>query len=141
MSGKLLQRLKDASRSGVYCTRSVGPILDATRDSGLDVVTISLRGRSGPEAVLGALAEALAFPSWFGGTWDALEDCLADLSWRPGGGRVLLLEGATPGDEAGILIDILSGSAEYWAGRGTSFFAVFVDPDGLLPLAQLFREK
>jgi len=138
---KLLQRLKDASRSGVYCARSAAPIVEATRGSDLDVVSISLRGKSGRDAVLGALAGALAFPSWFGGNWDALEDCLADLSWRPAAGRVLLFEGVAPDDEAGILIDILSGSAEFWAGRGTPFFAVFVDPEGRLPLAPLFREK
>ena len=138
---KLLQRLQDASRSGVYRTSGAAPVLDATRGSNLDVVSIRLHGRAGRDAVLGAIAEALAFPSWFGGNWDALEDCLADLSWRRAAGRVLLFEGATPGDELGILVDVLAGSAEFWAGRGTSFFAVFLDPDRALPLAELFREK
>jgi hypothetical protein len=35
-------------------------------------------------------AEALAFPAWFGRNWDALADCLSDLSWLPGRGHVLL---------------------------------------------------
>jgi hypothetical protein len=138
---KLLQRLSDASRSGVYRTTSAAPVLDATRGSGLDVVLIRLQGRADRDAVLGALAEALAFPAWFGSNWDALEDCLADLSWRREAGRVLLFEGLEPGDELGILVDILAGSAEFWAGQGKPFFAVFVDPDGALPLAALFREK
>jgi len=138
---KLLQRLQDASRSGVYRTSGAAPVLDATRGSNLDVVSIRLHGRAGRDALLGAIAEALAFPSWFGGNWDALEDCLADLSWRRAAGRVLLFEGATPGDELGILVDVLAGSAEFWAGRGTPFFAVFLDPDRALPLAELFREK
>lgn len=138
---KLLQRLKDPSRSGVYRTRDAAPILDATRGSGLDVVTIPLGGKAGREAVLSALAEALAFPSWFGGNWDALEDCLGDLSWRGGGAHVLVFEGFDLGDELGILLDILGSCAEFWAGRGMPFFAVFVDPGGVLPLAELFREK
>ena len=138
---KLLRRLQDASRSGVYRTRRAGPILDAARESELDVVTISLHDGRDKDAILRAMAGALGFPSWFGGNWDALEDCLADLSWRRAAGRVLLFEGFRAGDELGILIDILAGSAEFWAGRGTPFFAVFVDPAASLPLAELFRER
>jgi len=138
---KLLLRLQDASRSGVYRTRRADPILDVARGSELDIVAISLHDGRDKDAILRAIAEALGFPSWFGGNWDALEDCLADLSWRRGKGHVLLFEGFAAGDELGILIDILAGSAEFWAGRGTPFFAVFVDPEGVLPLAELFRER
>jgi hypothetical protein len=41
-------------------------------------------------ALLDELARALGFPAWFGRNWDALVDCLADLSWLPGAGHVLL---------------------------------------------------
>jgi len=37
-------------------------------------------------------AGALAFPSWFGHSWEALADCLTDLTWLPGAGHVLLWE-------------------------------------------------
>jgi hypothetical protein len=37
-------------------------------------------------------AAALAFPSWFGHSWEALADCLTDLTWLPGEGHVLLWE-------------------------------------------------
>ena len=40
------------------------------------------------------IAQALEFPQWFGGNWDALEDCLTDLSWSKAAGHVLLFEGA-----------------------------------------------
>jgi hypothetical protein len=77
-------------------------------------------------------------PDWFGANWDALEDSLSDL---PDQGYVLLFEGAQPGDELGVLIDVLRSSAEWWTGRGKPFFAVFVDPARALPLPDLFREK
>ena len=41
---------------------------------------------------LDACAAALAFPGWFGHTWPALAECLADLSWLPGRGHVVLWE-------------------------------------------------
>jgi hypothetical protein len=37
-------------------------------------------------------AEALAFPGWIGHSWEALADGLADLSWLPAHGHVLLWE-------------------------------------------------
>ena len=79
------------------------------------------------------VARALEFPQWFGGNWDALEDCLTDLSWsdaagpRPAdrgrGGDA----GATSG---GICVDILASAADWWAERRRPFFAVFVDGAG-----------
>jgi RNAse (barnase) inhibitor barstar len=138
---KLLQRLQDASRSGVYRVRTPEPVADALRGSALDLARISLRGADGKEAVLRALGEALGFPSWFGGNWDALEDCLCDLSWRPGEGHVLVFEDFELGDEFGILLDVLASVAEFWAARGRPFFAVFVDPQRSLALAELFRER
>ncbi|WP_067450643.1 barstar family protein [Actinomadura macra] len=44
-------------------------------------------------AFLRLCAETFRFPSWFGGNWDALEDCLTDLSWTSARhGRVVLYE-------------------------------------------------
>lgn len=134
---KLLQRLQDASRSGVYRTSRPDEILDATRGSGLNVTRIVLpEGKNAMEAIAGALA----FPDWFGRNWDALEDCLSDLSWRQAQGYVLLFEDAAAGDGLGILTDVLAASAEFWKGRGKPFFAVFIDPRRSLVLPELFRD-
>ena len=135
---KLLERLQDASRSGVYRTRRTDELRDATRDAELDVVTIRLPADA---SALPAIAAALAFPAWFGGNWDALEDCLSDLSWRPGQGHVLVFEGMARGEEHGILVDVLRSCAEFWAGEERPFFAVFVDPQRELALPDLFRES
>ncbi|TMI19544.1 MAG: barstar family protein [Betaproteobacteria bacterium] len=134
--GKLLERLQDAARSGVYRAASDAAILEATRGTRIDVVPIELTAD-----VFGAVAKALNFPEWFGGNWDALEDCLSDLSWRKAGGTVLVLRNceALDQDRLGILIDVLASSAEFWAGRGKPFFAVFIDPARKLSLPELFR--
>lgn len=138
---KLLQRLSDASRSGLYRVASAGAIDEAVRGSPLRLWRVDLNGATDKAALLARLAAALQFPAWFGGNWDALEDCLSDLSWSPAQGHVLLIEGAgaLPADERGILADVLASAAEYWAQRGRPFFAVFVG--GEAPLPALYRER
>ncbi|HYN12993.1 MAG TPA: barstar family protein [Burkholderiales bacterium] len=131
--GKLLQRLKDPARSGVYRAARADEIVEATRGSGLKVVRIA-----GSEKIdlLENIAKALAFPDWFGHNWDALEDCLTDLSWNEAAGYVLIFENA----RNDVMTDVLASAAEFWAGRGKPFFAVFTDPQRELSLPDLFRE-
>jgi len=130
---KLLQRLRDAKRSGVYRAPDTDAIGAATAGSGLDVVLIDAA-----QNPLEKIAGALSFPKWFGGNWDALEDLLGDLSWRKGDGHVLVFT-AYP-EEREPLMDVLHSSARYWAPRGKPFFAVFIDPRRKLGLPDLYRE-
>src|SRR5512134_3474215 len=141
--GKLAQELSDAARSGVYRVPRADEALDAVRGARLDLARVDLAGAADKEALLEHLAQALGFPDWFGGNWDALEDCLTDLSWRAGTGHALLLErhGELPLDDLGVLIDVLAAAAEHWAGRGRPFFALFVDPEGNMALPELFGRK
>jgi RNAse (barnase) inhibitor barstar len=141
--GKLTERLSDATRSGVYRVPRPDEVLQAARGTRLDLARVDLAGIAAKEPLLERLALALGFPDWFGANWDALEDCLADLSWRAGTGHVIVLErqGELPVDDLGVLVEVLGAAAEHWAGRGRPFFAVFVDPEGLLALPELFRRK
>ena len=138
---KLLQRLTDPSRSGVYRAPSVDAVVEATRGSAIRVARINMAGAGDKEAVIGRVAGALAFPAWFGGNWDALEDCLSDLSWMAAGGYVLLIEGVqgVPLVERGTLVDILASAAASWAERKRPFFAVIVG--GSAPLPPLYVER
>jgi barstar (barnase inhibitor) len=138
---KLLQRLSDASKSGVYRTSRTDEILDATKGSSLQVARIGLAGAAGKDALMDHVARAMHFPRWFGGNWDALEDCLTDLSWSKAGGHVLLIEDAQalPPDERGILVDILASAAAWWAERKRPFFAVFLDGPPALP--ELYKSR
>lgn len=76
-----------------------------------------------------ALARALSFPAHYGKNWDALADCLGDLSWLPGPGWVLCLDGAdglaaaSPGELATAL-EVLRGAAASWAEEGRPFVAL-----------------
>ena len=85
-----------------------------------------------------AIARALDFPAWFGRNWDALEDCLGDLSWRKAPHR-LVFRNFRRGDQLGILVDILDSTARFWAEQGGSFVAAFVDPQAELDLPELPR--
>jgi hypothetical protein len=132
---KLLQRLSDSTRSGVYRTRVAKDILEVTRGGKLDVVSVEAK-----DNLFESLAGALAFPDWFGRNWDALEDVLGDLSWRKGDGHVVIFRSYPHGEDLGILLDVLRSTAEYWAGRRKPFFAVFLDPEKNLALPDLYRE-
>jgi hypothetical protein len=141
--GKLAQRLADAARSGVYRAPRSTEVEDAVRGTRLDLAQADLSGADSKDALLERLASALGFPAWFGGNWDALEDCLCDLGWRTGEGHVILFrgQGDLPADDLGVLLDVLAASAAYWAERGRPFFAVFVDEEHALALPELFRPK
>jgi hypothetical protein len=141
--GKLTQQLSDAKRSGVYRIAGSAEIEDAVRGTRLDLAAVDLRDVDDKEALLERLARSLGFPDWFGGNWDALEDCLCDLSWRPGEGHVFVLRGGAelPADDFGVLVDVLAAGAAFWAERGRPFFAAFVDPGHEVALPELFRPK
>lgn len=138
---KLRERLLDAARSGVYRTSVADALEDAVRGTKLSYARVDLPAGATREAILDAVAAGLAFPEWFGRNWDALEDCLTDLSWRDAAGYVVVLGGVEPSDDAGVLIDVLSAAATFWAARGKPFFAVLLDPARALPLADLYRER
>lgn len=135
---KLLERLRDPVRSGVYRVARGDAVDEVLRGATFDAAEIDLQGGD----ALRAIAAALRFPDWFGNNWDALEDCLGDLSWRKGDGHVFLLRNwqKLPPDDLGVLIDVLRSSAEFWSGRGRPFFAVLVDPAKKLALPPLHRE-
>ena len=89
MTGKLIQRLQDPSRSGVYRVSRADEVVDAVKGSGLSPVRVKFADKA---QLLKTSARRLGFPDWFGDNWDALEDCLTDLSWREAPAHVLLIE-------------------------------------------------
>ena len=99
-------------------------------------VVVDLRRARGKHALLSACARGFQFPVGFGGNWDALADCLQDLSWLAEPGTVALLRGAADfavaaPDEHAILLEILRSTAEYWQQRERLFIVVSEGAAGL----------
>jgi RNAse (barnase) inhibitor barstar len=75
------------------------------------------------------IASTLEFPDWFGANWDALFDCLTDLSWLPARGYVVVFENCGELADAAPhslqrLRELLIESAAAWRERGIPFRAV-----------------
>ena len=95
---------------------------------GLDAMRIDLDGCAEKGEFLERTAAALGFPSWFGGNWDAFFDCLADLSWRPARGHVLVFENTADmrrhaPEALDTAVTILADAAVAWDERGQAFRA------------------
>jgi hypothetical protein len=77
-----------------------------------------------------ALRDAFEFPSYFGMNWDAVYECLRDLSWLPDGGHVLLVANAPEVwghaySTAGRLVEAWLFSGEHWSRSGVAFHLLF----------------
>ena len=136
MSSSLQQLLRDKDKAGVFVT---GPdtrvIAEAARAAGLALWRLDIVHVHDKQGFISLVAKALDFPEWFGGNWDAFEDCLGDLSWHPAPGYVLLLEhgkhfGAGHKQEFVTALEVLDGVAEYWHAQGKPFWAIVSGPDG-----------
>ncbi|MEY3201441.1 MAG: hypothetical protein RIR70_991 [Pseudomonadota bacterium] len=140
-----LSVLGDARRSGIFNLPAQGsaPLIKAAQDLGFAIFHISLEGVRDKDAFLDRIAQGMGFPEWFGANWDALSDCLADLSWVEGEGYLVLLENCADfvaNAQADFLVaaDIFNTTAALWREDGRSFW-VFADlhPNGLAILPSL----
>lgn len=116
--------------NGVYRTpRELALLQAAVRRAGLRWAVVDLQRARGKRALLNAFARGFRFPETFGGNWDALADCLQDLSWLAEPGTVALLRGAADfavaaSDEHAMLLEILDAAADYWRQRDRVFIAL-----------------
>ena len=110
---------------------SAEALADAARTLAYSCVEVDLAEVRDKDGLLTVLAHALAFPPWFGHNWDALEDCLADMSWREAEGYVLILRHAdrlhdeSEGDFLTAL-RIFADVSTTWAEAGLPFW-IFVE--------------
>ncbi len=128
----------EAKRSGVYRTPAHADALRKAAGNALTWFDVPLQSVSNKKQFLTVCAKQLKLPSHFGDNWDALADCVRDLSWAPGGaGYVLRVSGsekfakAAPEDYQTALA-VLREAAVFWKDQGTPF-VVFVDAAKDLP--------
>ncbi len=112
-------------RPGLACIHSASPVDDQTlAAAGLDVHRVA-----GDGEIILAVAAALRFRPWFGGTADGLADCLGDLSWLPFQGRVLVFADATrrlreDPRGMGLVLSCWLDAAPRWCEDGLPFHLV-----------------
>lgn len=94
--------------------------------AGWSVRVVDLGEARDKAGLLDAFRGPLAFPSWVGRNWDALDDALRDLSWWVPGvrGRALIVARAGRMDdeldgEWATLCDVLATAAERWSTTTT----------------------
>jgi hypothetical protein len=100
-------------------------------------VVLDLTGVADRQAFMDRCTERLRLPDWFGRTWDALADCLTDLSWWPvgPGGRRLRIEGWRQYAEAKprewrIVKDILRDAETFWRDTDTELTVSLAEDTG-----------
>jgi len=130
----LEKKLREHRKSGVYrAVEAPAHLQESTHAAAFAYRRVDATPIKTKSQFLGLLGRSLSFPSWYGRNWDALEDCLTDLSWIEEAGLVVEIEGysayakADP-DGFAILLDIFKTSAEYWRSEGKPFWVIFTGP-------------
>lgn len=123
--------LCDPGRSGVYRLPDEADwVHRAAKALGFAYWHLDLTAVQDKSALLVALARALEFPDSFGGNWDALQDCLGDLSWRTAPGYVIVLEHSQAlakhgSEDFDVALDVFRETVEFWRTQEIPFW-VFV---------------
>ena len=127
-----------AKRSGVYrAPAPVDELRTAAGKAGCVWLDLPLQAVTNKKQFLAVCAKQLKLPSYFGGNWDALADCVRDFNWLASKGYVLHIAGrekfaqAAPEDYQTAL-DVLTEAAAFWKEKGTPF-VVLVDGAKELP--------
>ncbi|GAU66042.1 hypothetical protein SSP35_02_04110 [Streptomyces sp. NBRC 110611] len=116
--------------------RPVADALQAARDAGWRGAALDLAGTADKAAFMERCARSLRLPDWFGRNWDALADCLTDLSWCPAGrGRLLVVTGwqdyaAAAPDDWSIVESVLADAVGYWRDTDTGLAVIMARGGG-----------
>jgi hypothetical protein len=129
---KLKTVLTQERNSGVYRFDSRAAIESLKKEAskqGWRLFDLDGRKIRDKASFLDRTARAMDFPSYFGKNWDALEECLNDLSWAPASGYILLwqsperlIQGSTA--DWATALDILETTIKNWVQAGTPFYVL-----------------
>jgi len=99
-------------------------------------------GIDGKTALFRALVPELALPDYFGANWDALEECLRDLSWIEKKTVALVHEDlpSLPGKDLLTYLSVLSEAVNDWKDGDAHALAVVFPPAAEKRVAALARQ-
>ena len=127
--------VQDLTRVSWRCVHFLTPRETVTRSAELTEAGVRLVELDGSRVrdqatLFRELQRTLEFPSYFGHNWDAVDECLRDLSWLPAKGYALRVRQAralwaTAPESAGVLIESWLCAAEHWADHDTPFHLIF----------------
>jgi hypothetical protein len=121
------------SGPGVHLWRSSRPqaeIVAEAAEIGWRCVILDGSQVRSKAAFLEECERSYRFPAWFGHNWDAVADCLADLSWLPlpekGGGMLTVYDhcdvlATSALDDYDMALDVWEEVAEAWRRIGVPF--------------------
>lgn len=119
--------------NGLYeAPADIASLRRAARGAGLAWRVVDLQRARGKRALFVAFVRGLGFPATFGNNWDALADCLQDLSWLDRPDCILQVRGidtlaaAAPEDHA-VLCEILRAATQYWREHRRLFVVLAED--------------
>jgi RNAse (barnase) inhibitor barstar len=127
-----------AKRAGVYrAPAEVTALTTAASKAEIVWMTLPLGAVANKKQFFAVCEKQMKLPSYFGGNWDALADCVRDFNWLSGKGYVLHLTGPEKFAKAAVddyqtAIDVLTEAAEFWKSKDTPFI-VLVDGGKDLP--------
>src|SRR3954469_15044714 len=131
---RVIERLKEANQSGVFQLNEKPEVIEQAADAaGLKLSKINLTRIRGKAALLTHIARILEFPNWFGKNWDALHDCLSDLSRTREQGCVILLGNgnefaARYPQTFDTAMRVFESAAEQWRSAGKPFWVLIDGP-------------
>lgn len=131
--------LGNLERAGLYHLPRIdkGLLAQAAAAADLAVFRVDLAEAVDKAGMLTAIHRVLVFPDWFGHNFDALFDCLTDMSWRPAEGYLIMLErcdGIHGLAEEDFLtaLDVFERAAGEWREQGVPFWClVEMQSDGI----------
>ena len=123
--------LSRAEKAGIYHMPFAADLAleEAAENLDYPLHRVNLAQVTDKEAFLEAVGKALNFPDWYGHNWDALADCLTDLSWMAADGYVIILEhsdafaAAAPADFA-MALSVFQDAADTWREDGIPFWTL-----------------
>ena len=128
--------LPDSKRAGVFrLAIDSGAIVAAAKTAGLQVFKIDLAKARGKSGLFDAFSKTLKFPRHCGRNWDALNDCLTDLTWLDGTSWVLILANCKPfvakyQADFDVAVELLEDVAVSWQEDGKPFWLFIPDQPG-----------